>query len=73
MKLYKLAESCNYGDMKTEMIRDRLVVGIVLSQHLQLDADLTLEIEEQVLRWTNGDSLTLRLLVVQPARSILQE
>ena len=35
-----------YGDMKTEMICDRLVVGIrdiVLSRHLQLDADLTLE------------------------------
>ena len=46
MELYKLAENCNYGDMKTEMIRDRLVVGIrdtVLSRHLQLDADLTLE------------------------------
>ena len=28
MELYKLAESWNYGDMKTEMIRDRLVVGI---------------------------------------------
>ena len=37
MELYKLAENCNYGDMKTEMIRDRLVVGIkdtVLSRHL---------------------------------------
>ena len=46
MELYKLAESCNYGDMETEMIRDRLVVGkrdIVLFRHLQLDADLTLE------------------------------
>ena len=46
MELYKLAENCNYGDMKTEMIRDRLVVGIrdiVLSRHLQLDADLSLE------------------------------
>ena len=62
MELYKLAENCNYGDMKTEMIRDRLVVGIrdiVLSQHLQLDADLT---EEQR---TNGDSKTLHPLVVQ--------
>ena len=68
--------------MKTEMIRDRLVVGIrdiVLSRHLQLDADLTLEtaktqirrreaIEEQqqVLRGTNGDSKPLQPLVVQP-------
>ena len=41
MELYKLAESCNYSDMKAEMIRDRLVLGIrdiVLYRHLQLDA-----------------------------------
>ena len=45
-ELYTLAENCNYGAMKDEMIRDRLVVGIrdsTLSQQLQLDADLTLE------------------------------
>lgn len=39
MEVYKLAYNCEYGDMKTEMIRDRLVVGIrdaALSQ-LQLD------------------------------------
>ena len=28
MALYDLAEHCNYGDMRDEMIRDRLVVGI---------------------------------------------
>jgi len=36
--LYHLAETCNYWDMKAEMIRDRLVVGIRdqrLSQQLQ--------------------------------------
>ena len=82
MELYKLAENCNYGDMKTEMIRDRLVVGIrdiVLSRHLQLHADLTLqtakkkichreaiEEQQQVLRGTNGDSKTLYSIVVQP-------
>ena len=41
MELYKLAESCNYSDMKAEMIRDRLVLGIrdiVLYRHLQLDS-----------------------------------
>ena len=27
-ELYKLAEYCNYGEMRDEMIRDRLVVGI---------------------------------------------
>ena len=46
MALYTLAANCNYGALETEMIRDRLVVGIrdnSLSEHLQLDAELTLE------------------------------
>ena len=36
--LYRLAENCNYGDFKEEIILDRLVVGIrdeALSQQLQ--------------------------------------
>ena len=48
--LYNLAENCNYGDLKGEMIRDRLVVGIrdmTLSEKLQLDADLTLSGESK--------------------------
>ena len=28
MELYRLAENCDYGPLKDEMIRDRLVVGI---------------------------------------------
>lgn len=46
MELYNLAEDCEYGAMKAEMIRDRLVVGIQdtnLSERLQLDSELTLE------------------------------
>ena len=53
MELYRLAESCDYGDLKDEMIRDRLVVGIrdaVLSQQLQLDAELTLETAKKKIR-----------------------
>ena len=44
MALYDLAETCEYGSMKEEMIRDRLVVDIrddALSQKLQLDATLS--------------------------------
>ena len=44
--LYSLVESCNYGDLRDEMIRDRIVVGISdssLSERLQMMADLTLE------------------------------
>ena len=46
MELYRLSESCEYDDLKDEMIRDRLVVGIrdtALSQPLQLDPELTLD------------------------------
>ena len=53
MELYRLAESCDYGDLKDEMIRDRLVVGIrdaVLFRQLQLDPDLTLEKTKKMVR-----------------------
>ena len=44
--LYGLAEQCQFGALHDEMIRDRIVVGLVdqkLSEKLQVDADLTLE------------------------------
>lgn len=53
MEMYRLVESCEYGAMKDEMIRDRLVVGIrdtQLSQQLQLDAGLTLETAKKKIR-----------------------
>ena len=45
-ELYRMVESCEYGTMRDELLRDRLVVGIRdqdLSEKLQLQADLTLE------------------------------
>ena len=44
--LYNLAENCEYGEMKGEMIHDRIIVGIrdnALSEQLQLDVELMLE------------------------------
>ena len=44
--LYHLVETCEYGDWRDEMLRDRLVVGIreaATSQKLQMDPELTLE------------------------------
>ena len=44
--LYALAEHCSFGALHDEMIRDRLVVGLLsarLSEKLQLDAEFTLE------------------------------
>ncbi|XP_064482820.1 uncharacterized protein K02A2.6-like [Ornithodoros turicata] len=43
-ELHRLADSCEFGALKAELIRDRLVVGLrdrSLSEKLQLDADLT--------------------------------
>ena len=51
--LYQLSENCEYGDLRDEMIRDRIVVGIrdeAMSQKLQLDADLTLESAKKMVR-----------------------
>ena len=45
MEIHWLADKCDYGAMKEEIICDRLVVGIKdsrLSEPLQLDAKLTL-------------------------------
>ena len=44
--LHGLAEHCNFRDLKEELIRDRMVVGlrdVTLSEKLQMDPDLTLE------------------------------
>ena len=44
--LFSLAENCENGGLKDELIRDRLVVGIreeSLSRQLQLDPELTLQ------------------------------
>ena len=44
--LFCLAEHCAYGQLRNEMIRDRLVVGLLnasLSEKMQLDVELTLD------------------------------
>ena len=45
-ELYRLAETCGFGTLKEEMIRDRIVVGLAdgnLALKLQLDKELTLQ------------------------------
>lgn len=45
-EIHRLADTCDFGTLKAELIRDRLVVGLLdrsLSEKLQLDADLTLD------------------------------
>ena len=46
MELYVLAEHCQFGALKEELIRDRIVVGLRkkrLSEKVQPDPNLTLE------------------------------
>ena len=43
--VHKLGDSCKFGKMKEDLIRDCFVVGIhdhSLSEHLQMEPDLTL-------------------------------
>ena len=51
--LYALAVDCNYGDLREELIRDRIVVGVrdaKLSERLQMDAALSIEKAKKVIR-----------------------
>ena len=51
--LYNLATDCNFGDLKDQLIRDRIVVGIrnqALSEQLQSDPELTLEKAKTLVR-----------------------
>ena len=51
--LFNLVESCNYGNLREEMLRDCLVVGIqdvTLSERLQMDSELTLEKAMKMVR-----------------------
>ena len=45
-ELHALADKCNYGELKEELIRDKIVIGILdkkLSEKLQLNEELTLQ------------------------------
>ena len=51
--LYRLADNCDYGTLKDDLIRDRIVVGVVndsLSDRLQSKASLTLAQAVQLSR-----------------------
>ena len=51
--LFRLADNCDYGEFKSQMMRDSLVVGIrdnALYERLQMNADLTLERAMKLIR-----------------------
>ena len=52
-EVHRLGENCEFGPMKEELIRDRLVVGIrdqALSERLQIEAELTLDKAKRPIR-----------------------
>ena len=52
-EIHRLADNCEFGDMKDQLIRNRLVVGIqdgALSERLQLESDLTLDKAKTLIR-----------------------
>ena len=80
--LYSLVETCEYGGMKDELLRDRLVVGIrdaKVSENLQMKADLTLEVAKKTIRQSeavrehsqqlNGSTDHKKVEEVRPQRS----
>ena len=62
--LYELAEHCDFGTIRDQQIRDRIVIGIsdkTVSQKLQLKSDLTLETAIQIARQSEFCSLRLQI------------
>ena len=76
VELYNLVEFCNYGELASEMIRDRLVVGIRdrhLSERLQLDSELTLEKAKRAIRQSGavqGQQHELKGATTEPSSSL---
>ena len=59
-ELYRLAEHCDYGVLREQLIRDRIVVGVIddaLSDRLQAQADLTLDQSVQLSRQAEARKL----------------
>ncbi|KAL3192524.1 hypothetical protein MRX96_058941 [Rhipicephalus microplus] len=66
-ELYRLVETCEYGDLKEKLIRDRLVVSLAdtqLSEKLQLNAELTLEAAVTAAR--NSETIKLQHKDLRP-------
>ena len=49
-EIHRLADSCEFGEMKDQLSCDRLVVGIRDGERLQLESDLTLDNAMKLIR-----------------------
>ena len=86
-EVHRLEDNCEFGEMKEDLIRDCLVVGIrdhALSERLQMEPDLTLDkakrlirqrdaVKEQqeILKVTTKEESTLGAVNKKPPRRIL--
>lgn len=80
--LYRLADNCNYGALRDDLIRDRIVVGVLddsLSDRLQSKGTLTLTQAVQMSRQAEsraqnrdivrGDNKSVQVEFVNPGKS----
>ena len=77
--LYSLVENCDYGALRDQLLRDRIVVGIrdtSLSERLQLDPTLTLEKARTMVRAVaiqgkqlRGDGSQVSPFLIEPVGS----
>ena len=68
--LYCLAEYCEFGTLRDDLIRDRIVVGIKdkkLSEQLQLDSKLTLE--KAITKTRQSETVKKQQTVLQETQS----
>ena len=75
-EVHKLAENCEFGPMKEELIRDRLVVRIrdlSLSERLQLEPDLTLDKTKRLIHQREAVELQQDILQKPKMKELLLE
>ena len=63
--LYRIAEGCGYGRLKDELIRDRIIVGVLddsLSDRLQMNEELTLQDAVKMARQVEARKLSNKIM-----------
>lgn len=67
--LHVMAEKCNYGQLRDELIRDRIVMGLTdtrTKERLQLKSDLTLDSTVTIARQTEDQRRQVKSLPAAP-------
>ncbi|XP_015510927.1 uncharacterized protein K02A2.6-like [Neodiprion lecontei] len=67
--LHVMTEKCNYGQLRDELIRDRIVMGLTdtrTKERLQLKSDLTLDSAVTIARQTEDQRRQVKSLPVAP-------